>query len=115
GHPPFQGSPSVIQEAHRSAVPPPLAADVPSAARAALERMLAKAPADRFPTAAAFVDGLRGAIPSGVPVGPTGSGATVLEQDAALAPAGGGASDGNSAVASGDRKGVIKPTGARLA
>jgi uncharacterized protein YjdB len=53
GHPPFSGSSFLVMRAHTEDEPPPLRSarpDVPAAVESALMRMLAKRPADRFPT-----------------------------------------------------------------
>ncbi|WP_203720947.1 hypothetical protein [Paractinoplanes brasiliensis] len=57
GQPPFLAEdPLTIAFQHLREQPPPLPADVPAAARAVVMTALAKAPADRFPTAAAMAD-----------------------------------------------------------
>jgi serine/threonine-protein kinase len=69
GQPPFHG-PTVenLVYQHLSVEPPPitnLRPSVPAPIGAALQRALAKAPADRFPTMAGFAEALSGARPSG--------------------------------------------------
>lgn len=79
GTPPFSGtSARAIIARHLSEPPPPLRArrpDAPAAVEQALQRALAKAPPDRFPTVAEFTEALEdtrpGAVPS--PVGRTRS------------------------------------------
>jgi eukaryotic-like serine/threonine-protein kinase len=62
GRRPFEGgSPIEIAVQHVEAIPPPLPPDVPPAARALVERCLAKAPAARFPSAAALASAARAA------------------------------------------------------
>ncbi|MEZ4586318.1 MAG: protein kinase [Gemmatimonadales bacterium] len=65
GRPPFEGKPFELMQAHTTAPPPPLRAerpDCPAALEAAVLRMLAKRPEDRFPSMAAALEGL-GAAP----------------------------------------------------
>jgi len=71
GQPPFTGPTleSVVHQ-HLTADPPPVSSlrpTVPAEVRGAVARALAKTPADRFTTAAAFAEALtaRGAVPSG--------------------------------------------------
>jgi len=62
GRRPFEGgSPIEIAVQHVEAIPPPLPPDVPPAVRALVERCLAKAPAARFPSAAALASAARAA------------------------------------------------------
>ncbi|MDY7089648.1 MAG: serine/threonine-protein kinase [Actinomycetota bacterium] len=57
GQPPFMAEdPLTIAVQHLREQPPPLPADVPAGARAVVMTALAKAPVDRFPTAAAMAD-----------------------------------------------------------
>jgi len=59
GHPPFDGEDAVqIGLHHIQDPPPPLPADVSPGLRAAIERAMAKDPADRFPDAADFAAAL---------------------------------------------------------
>ncbi|HEX9729166.1 MAG TPA: protein kinase [Gemmatimonadales bacterium] len=65
GQPPFTGSLETVIEQHLTAEPPDVAAlrrTVPPAAAAAVRKGLAKAPADRFATAAQFADALGGPL-----------------------------------------------------
>jgi serine/threonine-protein kinase len=67
GRPPFSGSSFALMRAHTDEAPPPLTAarpDVPPSMDAALMRMLAKSPEDRFPTLAEALVAL-GAAPLG--------------------------------------------------
>jgi serine/threonine-protein kinase len=60
GHPPFTGDNALeIALRHVSDEPPPLPADVPPAAQMLVARALAKDPAGRYPTAAAFAAAAR--------------------------------------------------------
>src|SRR5262245_43096961 len=60
GRRPFEGeSPIEIAVQHVDAAPPPLPPDIPPAVRAIVERCLAKAPAGRFPSAAALANAAR--------------------------------------------------------
>jgi serine/threonine-protein kinase len=62
GHPPFQGTPSLVLRRHLSAEPMPLSCrlpGVPHGLSAAVARALAKEPAHRFATAGAFTAALR--------------------------------------------------------
>jgi serine/threonine-protein kinase len=62
GRRPFEGgSPIEIAVQHVEAIPPPLPPDVPPAARALVERCLAKPPGARFPSAAALASAARAA------------------------------------------------------
>ncbi|WP_433048013.1 protein kinase domain-containing protein [Dactylosporangium sp. CS-033363] len=62
GAPPFTGnSPLEIAIKHLQDEPPPLPDDLPPAARALIERAMAKDPDDRFPTAAAMAAAARAA------------------------------------------------------
>jgi len=55
GHPPFRApSPLAVLRQHSERPPPPLPERVPAALAAVAERALAKAPGDRFPSAAAM-------------------------------------------------------------
>jgi serine/threonine-protein kinase len=55
GHPPFTGgSPLEVALRHLDDDPPPLPADVPAPIQAVIARAMAKNPADRYPSAAAF-------------------------------------------------------------
>jgi tetratricopeptide (TPR) repeat protein/tRNA A-37 threonylcarbamoyl transferase component Bud32 len=66
GQPPFSGPIETLSHQHLNVAPRPVAAlrpSVPPAVDAALQRALAKTPADRFPTAAAFADALAAAEP----------------------------------------------------
>ncbi len=87
GRRPFEGgSPIEIALQHVDGVPPPLPQDIPAPVRALVERCLAKAPANRWPTAAALAaaarlaaNGQTAATPTTQPVsaapaspGPTG-------------------------------------------
>jgi serine/threonine protein kinase len=57
GHPPFVGDdPIAVALHHLQDEPPPLPPDVPQPVVAVVSRAMAKAPADRFPTAAAMAD-----------------------------------------------------------
>src|SRR6266853_231999 len=71
GAPPFSGtSARAIIALHLSQPPPPLRAhrpDAPAAVEQALQRALAKAPADRFPTVAEFTAALADTRPRAVP------------------------------------------------
>ncbi len=71
GQPPFSGnSARAIIALHLSQPPPPLRAhrpDAPAAVEQALQRALAKAPADRFPTVAEFTAALADTRPRAVP------------------------------------------------
>jgi serine/threonine-protein kinase len=85
GEPPFNGDgPLEIALRHVSDEPPPLPADIPPAAQVLVARALAKDPADRYPTAAAFAAAARavriapGTISAGTVVGGTVVGGTVL-------------------------------------
>jgi serine/threonine-protein kinase len=63
GRRPFDGeTPVTIALAHLRETPPPLPADVPPAARAVVERAMAKDPADRYPSAAALAEAARAAV-----------------------------------------------------
>jgi serine/threonine-protein kinase len=60
GNPPFPGETALeIALHHVTDEPPPLPADLPPAARSLVSRALAKDPADRFPSAAAFAAAAR--------------------------------------------------------
>jgi eukaryotic-like serine/threonine-protein kinase len=64
GHPPFTGAPAIVLLRQIAAEPMPLSCRLPSVPHglsAAVSRALAKAPAQRFATAGAFVAALRGA------------------------------------------------------
>jgi serine/threonine-protein kinase len=62
GHPPFQGGSAVeVAGKHLHDTPPPLPTYVPPAARAVVERALAKDPANRYPSAAAMAEAARAA------------------------------------------------------
>ncbi len=66
GRVPFPGNtPATLYAHEHKPVPPPqtLRADLPAEVAAALLKMLAKAPSERYPTAAAFVAALRPALP----------------------------------------------------
>jgi serine/threonine-protein kinase len=97
GHPPFTGDgPLEIALRHVSDEPPPLPGDVPPAAQTMVARALAKDPADRYPTAAAFAATARavrigrGAVQSAVVTpfaGPPATGAVrAAEPDAPTSP-----------------------------
>ena len=78
GRPPFQGLQEVVQYQHTSVEPPPLSSlrpDAPFAITHALRRALAKAPADRFDSVAAFARALRGSPAASAPVASAGVGA----------------------------------------
>lgn len=69
GSPPFTGSsPLEIAIKHLQDEPPPLPESLPAAARALVERAMAKAPDDRFPTAAALAQAAREAKDGTVPL-----------------------------------------------
>lgn len=81
GHRPFEGDNAIeIAMRHVRDIPPPLPADIPPAARAVVERAMAKDPSARWPSAAALADVARraaaalaagGAAPvSGAPASP---------------------------------------------
>jgi dipeptidyl aminopeptidase/acylaminoacyl peptidase len=76
GEPPFTGRTPQAVLAKRFAGPAPdvgvLRDGVPAGVRAALGRALARSPADRFPTAAAFAAALAGAAPGDAPQPPPG-------------------------------------------
>ena len=90
GRRPFEGgSPIEIALQHVDAVPPPLPPDIPGPVRALVERCLAKAPAARWPSAAALAAAARlaangqmapkeGRPVSAAPASPGPTGATVL-------------------------------------
>jgi serine/threonine protein kinase len=62
GHRPFEGDgPVEIALQHVEAAPPPLPPDVPRAARAVVERCMAKQPSARFPSASALAAAARAA------------------------------------------------------
>jgi serine/threonine-protein kinase len=97
GHPPFTGDgPLEIALRHVSDEPPPLPGDVPPAAQTMVARALAKDPADRYPTAAAFAATARavrvgrGAVQSAVATPFAGAPATgavrAAEPDAPTSP-----------------------------
>jgi serine/threonine protein kinase len=72
GRRPFDGdTPLTIALAHLRQTPPPLPADVPAAARAVVERAMAKDPADRHPSATALAEAARAAATRQVPVRPS--------------------------------------------
>jgi hypothetical protein len=75
GHPPFTGpSPQAIINRHNLDPPPPLATvrpSVPPATVAAVEKALAKQPADRWPSAGAFAHALRETTEHPARVGPS--------------------------------------------
>ena len=69
GEPPFQGSFDQLLYQHMSVVPAPVSdrrPDLPGGIAAALARVLAKHPSDRFATAAGFVEALSVAV-TGIP------------------------------------------------
>ncbi|WP_238008620.1 protein kinase [Dactylosporangium sp. AC04546] len=69
GSPPFTGSsPLEIAIKHLQDEPPPLPESLPAAARALVERAMAKDPGDRFPTAAALAQAAREAKDGTVPL-----------------------------------------------
>jgi serine/threonine protein kinase len=69
GRRPFDGdTPVAIALAHLRESPPPLPADIPAAARAVVERAMAKDPADRYPSAAALAEAARAAAATQAPV-----------------------------------------------
>ncbi|GGM07001.1 hypothetical protein GCM10007977_005040 [Dactylosporangium sucinum] len=71
GSPPFTGSsPLEIAIKHLQDEPPPLPESLPAAARAVVERAMAKDPDDRFPTAAALAQAAREAKEGTVPLRP---------------------------------------------
>jgi serine/threonine-protein kinase len=84
GHRPFEGDNAIeIAMRHVRDIPPPLPADIPPAARAVVERAMAKDPAARWPSAAALADVARraaaalaaGTAPvSGAPASPAPTG-----------------------------------------
>jgi serine/threonine protein kinase len=66
GHPPFTGSPFEIMQAHASAPVPGIREerpDCPQELEAAILRMLAKDPADRFPSVAEAIEAVGGYLP----------------------------------------------------
>ncbi len=72
GQVPFSGSTANVMHGHLHKTPPALTdlrADVPPAAAAAIQRALAKAPGDRFPSATSFIQALAAApaLPKRVP------------------------------------------------
>jgi tetratricopeptide (TPR) repeat protein len=75
GEPPFTGPDvATVQRRHLFETPPPLAArrpGVPAMMEAVILRALAKAPADRYPSAQALADALAGALPGTSPLVPT--------------------------------------------
>lgn len=65
GHPPFTGTMSKVFEGHLLGEPPPLTEanpSLPAAVQNVMQRVLAKDPADRYPSATAFVDALEEAL-----------------------------------------------------
>jgi len=68
GHRPFAGdSPLSVAMMHIREEPPPLPPDVPEAARAVIERAMAKDPAARFPTAVAMAEAATAARAGALP------------------------------------------------
>jgi serine/threonine-protein kinase len=66
GSPPFSGSPFEIMQGHTATPPPSIVArrpDCPAEVEAAVLRMLAKSPDDRFPTVADAVEAMGGYLP----------------------------------------------------
>lgn len=66
GHPPYSGSPFEIMQAHTSGTLPPIRdsrPDCPPELEAAVFRMLAKNPEDRFPDVAEAIEALGGYLP----------------------------------------------------
>ncbi len=66
GHPPFDGSPFEIMQGHTSSVVPGIVeqrADCPLELEAAVLRMLAKDPEERFPTIAEAIEAIGGYLP----------------------------------------------------
>ncbi|ROO85847.1 serine/threonine protein kinase [Actinocorallia herbida] len=86
GHPPFDGStPMAVISKHLTEEPPPLPPGVSTAAVSLIERALAKAPADRWPDAAAMARAAEDQAaattipgPRAVPPEPTGRGRRAL-------------------------------------
>ena len=65
GKPPFQGSAAAVLRAQESERPPPLRAlarSIPPSLAAAVEKMLAKRPSERYPSASAFAEALHRAV-----------------------------------------------------
>jgi serine/threonine-protein kinase len=89
GRPPFLGdSPIVVALNHLNDDPPPLPDDVPGPVRALVARALAKAPADRFPSAAAMADAAKAAaatVDGTAPGGTTAAAAGAAAAGAAAA------------------------------
>ncbi|MGW4465118.1 protein kinase domain-containing protein [Micromonospora sp. NPDC004704] len=81
GRPPFTGdNPIEVVTRHLQEEPPALPEEIPAAVAALVSRALAKAPADRFPTAAAFADAARatqGTAPLSLPIGAADNSTTV--------------------------------------
>ncbi len=77
GRPPFDGGTAVeIAMRHSREPPPPLPPDVPEAVAGVVMRALAKDPADRWPSAAAFAAAARWAAVTFAPVTGHGAGVT---------------------------------------
>ncbi|MCL4831935.1 MAG: tetratricopeptide repeat protein [Caldilineaceae bacterium] len=77
GAPPFQGTTTAILTGHAASPPPPArsrVADLPEAVEHALQRALAKQPAQRYPSGAALAQAFRAAI------GEVGAAAPLTEQ-----------------------------------
>jgi eukaryotic-like serine/threonine-protein kinase len=74
GRPPFVGDPGLVVQAHASRRPPRPSelAEVPASFDAIVERCLAKLPAARFPSVAAFGEALAAAAASAEPATSTG-------------------------------------------
>ncbi len=95
GHRPFEGdNPLEIAMRHVREQPPPLPGDVPPAVRAIVERAMAKDPAARYPTAAAFAEVARrtgaGLASGGAGVGPAGTPVSVPPVPSPTSPGPGG-------------------------
>ncbi len=66
GNAPFQGSPFEVMHAHTAKAPPGIRerrSDCPAGLEAAVLRMLAKEPSDRFPTVAEAIEAIGGYLP----------------------------------------------------